>query len=89
MADAPSESDRQRRAPATGPPATTPLPPEPQEQVCRECGYPDRNACADALDAPVWWIEEDLCSICAAQIQAAADPAYAGLYAHDGPPDLP
>lgn len=89
MADPSSRRHRQERGPATVPMATTPPPPEPQEQVCRECGYPDRNACMDALDGPVWWIEQDLCSVCAAQMQAAADPAYAGLYAHDGPPDLP
>ena len=30
-------------------------------------------------------VEEDLCSVCAARLQAMADPAYAGLYAEDGP----
>ena len=89
MADAPPERHRPQRAPAAIPMATRSPPPEPGEQVCRECGYSDRNACADALDGPNWWIEEDLCSACAAQMQAAADPAYAGLYAHDGPSDLP
>lgn len=89
MADVPSKTHRQSCAPETAPIATTPEPPEPGERVCRECGYSDRNAGADALDGPNWWIEENLCSACAAQMQAAADPAYAGLYAHDGPPDLP
>lgn len=87
MADAPSERHRQSRTPAMVPMATTP--PDPREQVCRGCGYSDRNACADTLDGPNWWIEDDLCSACAARIQAATDPAYAGLYAEDGPPELP
>lgn len=47
------------------------------------------NAGADALDGPHWWIVENLCSVCAAKMQSAADPAYAGLYADDGPPELP
>ncbi len=78
MADAPSER-LCRELP----------PPEPQDQVYRECRHSDRNACADALDGPCRWIEADLCSACAAQIQAAANPACAGLYADDAPPDLP
>ena len=30
------------------------------------------------------WVEEDLCSSCAARLAAEADPAMAGLYAEDG-----
>ena len=62
-----------------------PPPPAPGDRICRECGCWDWNACVDAHDGPCWWVEEDLCSVCAARLQAMADPAYAGLYAEDGP----
>ena len=62
-----------------------PHPPAPWDRTCRECGCWDWNACCDMRDGPCWWVEEDLCSYCAARLQAAADPAYAGLYAEDGP----
>lgn len=60
-------------------------PPAPGDPICRECGCWDWNACVDARDGPCWWVEEDLCSVCAARLQGDADPACAGLYPEDGP----
>lgn len=60
-------------------------PPASGDPVCRECGCWDWNACVGGLDGPCWWVEEDLCSECAARQQGAADPAYSGLWAEDGP----
>ena len=61
-----------------------PPPPAPWEPVCRECGCWDWNACVDAC-GPCGWVEEDLCSVCAARMQALANRACAGLYEEDGP----
>ncbi len=60
-------------------------PPEPGDAICRECGRRDRNACVDIRDGPCRWVEEDLGSVCAARMQAKADPAYSRLYTGDGP----
>ncbi len=51
---------------------------------CRACGCHDFDACVDENTGMVcWWIEEDLCSACAAGMAAEADPAMAGLHAED------
>ncbi|MYE59300.1 MAG: hypothetical protein F4X35_06960 [Alphaproteobacteria bacterium] len=59
-------------------------PPAPGDPICRECGCWDWNACVDARDGPCWWVEEDLCSVCAGRLQGDADPACAGFYLEDG-----
>ena len=52
---------------------------------CRGCGCHDCDACVDDETGMVCgWVEEDLCSSCAARLAAEADPAMAGLYAEDG-----
>lgn len=58
--------------------------PEPGEPICRECGCRDWNACVDVREGPCWWVEEGLCSVCAARMPAEADPARSGLYVEDG-----
>ncbi len=60
-------------------------PPAPGDPVCRECGCWDWNACVDMHDGPCWWVEEDLCSVCAARLQAKVARAYSGLCAEEGP----
>jgi hypothetical protein len=37
---------------------------ELDEPTCRECGCSDSLACPDGC----WWVEEDLCSACAAEL---------------------
>ena len=62
-------------------------PPRPVlgDRICRGCGCWDWNACVDMHDGPCWWVEEDLCSVCAARMRGDADPACSGLLAEDGP----
>jgi len=40
---------------------------EVNEPTCRECG------CSDSLGCPegCWWVQEDLCSECAAELEIA------------------
>ena len=64
--------------------ASPPYPPDLFWDVvpCRACGCHDFDACVDEETGMVrWWVEEALCSSCAAGIAAEADPAMAGLYA--------
>ncbi|MCY3754818.1 MAG: hypothetical protein OXG99_12120 [Alphaproteobacteria bacterium] len=52
--------------------------------VCRGCGCHDLDACEDEeAGMACWWVEPDLCSVCAAEFAARLDPAMAGLYAED------
>lgn len=37
------------------------------EPVCRVCGCLDWNACINRWGETCWWVEEDLCSFCAAK----------------------
>lgn len=53
---------------------------------CSGCGRHDRDACVDDGTGMVcFWVEEDLCSSCAARLAAEADPAMTGLYRKDAP----
>ena len=74
-----------RRAPAAAIFGFPPPPPMPGDRICRGCGRRDWNACVDEHGGPCRWVGEDLCSLCAAGLQAEADPAYSGLFAEDGP----
>ena len=38
---------------------------------CTHC-YAMRDACVDADDGGCFWVEEDLCSVCAARLQQSA-----------------
>lgn len=75
----PVERHELRRALAAAIFNPPPPPPAPGEQVCRECGCWDWNACVDARECPCWWVEADLCSVCAARLHAKADSLCAGL----------
>ena len=81
----PEEKHELRRALAEAIFGFPPPPPMPGDRICRGCGCWDWNACVDGDDEPCWWVEEDLCSVCAARLQVEANPAYSGLYAEDGP----
>lgn len=55
-----------------------------EEAVCRGCGCHDFDACEDEeAGTACWWVEPDLCSVCAAEFAARLDPAMAGLWAGD------
>ena len=81
----PCERHELRRAPAAAIFEFPPPPPIPGDRICRGCGCRDWDACVDVHDGPCRWVEEDLWSVCAARLQAEADPAYSGLLAEDGP----
>ena len=81
----PIERHELRRALAEATFEVPPPPPMPGDRICRGCGCWDWNACQHGLDGPCRWVEEDLCSVCAARMQGEADPAYSGLFAEDGP----
>ena len=81
----PCERHELRRALAEVIFESPPPPPMPGDRICRGCGCWDWNACADMHDGPCWWVEEDLCSVCTARLQAEIDPECSGLYAEDGP----
>ena len=59
------------------------LPPPPGEPICRICGCWDWNPCQDEIDGPCWWVEENLCSACAAAAMAASDPVFHDLWRED------
>ena len=81
----PDEKHQLRRSLAAAIFDPPPPRPGPGDCVCRECGCWDWNACVDARDGPCWWVEQNLCSVCASRLQARAHPAYTGLYSEDGP----
>lgn len=43
-------------------------------RVCRICGCTDYDClrCTEATGEPCWWVESDLCSRCAAEIEGGA-----------------
>jgi hypothetical protein len=41
---------------------------EVNEPTCRECGCSDSLACPEGC----WWVQDDLCSECAADLETAA-----------------
>ena len=66
--------------------ATPPYPRSFFENVthCQGCGCHDFDACVeDDTGMVCWWVEENLCSACAAKMAAQADPAMADLYVED------
>ena len=36
-----------------------------RRQICRGCGCTNAKACRDPEGGPCYWIERDLCSVCA------------------------
>ena len=68
-----------RRALATAIFVVPPCPPAPGDPICRECGCWDLNACLHGDGEPCGWVEEELCSVCAARLQEAADRALSGF----------
>jgi hypothetical protein len=40
------------------------------EPTCRECGCSDSLACPDGC----WWVEADLCSACAVELESLPPP---------------
>ena len=78
-----SEKHALRCALATAIFGMPPPPPAPGDPICRGCGCWDWNACVDGDDEACWWVEDDLCSVCAAGMQAAAVRACSGFHAED------
>ena len=73
------EKHELRRALATAIFGMPPPPPAPGDRICRGCGCWDWNACEHGDDEACFWLEEDLCSVCAERFQAAAERACHGF----------
>lgn len=56
----------------------------PGDRICRGCGCWGWNACLHGDGEPCGWVEDDLCSVCAAREDAAAVRAGSGLHMEAG-----
>lgn len=74
-----SEKHALRRALAAAVFEFPPPPPAPGDPICRGCGCWEWNACLHGDGEPCDWVEEDLCSVCAARMDAAAARAGSGF----------
>ncbi len=75
-----SERHELRRALAVAIFDMPPPPPAPGDPICRGCGCWEWNACLHGDDEPCDWVEEDLCSVCAVRMDAAAARAGSGVH---------
>lgn len=38
-------------------------------QICRDCGCTNARACREPAGGPCYWVERDLCSVCARKVE--------------------